>query len=346
MAVRNTSTWSGNLAMKYKHNEFPSDVFISFVSVNATLTLIGPDRTTMPVQVNLVDFLKTNMTGKFIYSVAFRQFDKASTYLRTYKIMPRYRNAHAYVNAGFNFSVNPVSYKIQSLPTIVYGSIDAGFVHAKQTELYLFGKAINDQNILQSAFKILAQELDPKYGPDLSSVEYRRSLAISLLYKFLLYVNDKFLSPRYRSGQNSVMDMRPVTTSEQVFPTFNQEMFPVTEPMSKLNAYYQTSGEAKYVYDLPTFPNQLFGVFIQASVANCTIGTINTSEASKVSGVVKFIFAHDIVGMNDVARPTFGPDYVPEELFCSSKVDYAGQGIGLVIAGNNLSVKIIISCCF
>ena len=317
--------------MKYKHNDFPSDVFISFATANATLTLIGPNKATPPVQVNLVDYLKADLTGKLIYSVAFRQFDKSTTFMKTFKIMPRYRNAHAYVNAGFNLSVNPVSYKVQTMPIIVYGGINSNFVHAKQTELYLYGKAINDQNILLNAFKILAQELDPKYEPELSSVEYRKSLAISLFYKFLLYVNDKFLSPKYRSGQNSVMDMRGVTTSKQVFPT-NKEMYPVTEPMTKLNAYYQASGEAKYIYDM-SLPNQAYGVFIQATIGNCKLGTIDTSEASKVPGVIKFLFASDIPGRNDFSRPTFTPDYEKEELFCTTNIDYAGQAVGLVLAG-------------
>ena len=245
MAVRNTSTWSGNLAMKNKHKDFPSDIFISFASVNAMITIVGPEKSSPPIVVNLVDFLSADLSGKFIYSVSFKTLDKTNTFLKTFKIMPRYRNAHAYVNAGFNFNVNPTTFKVESTPTIVYGGINQTFVHAKQTEYYLFGKQINDEKILLNAFKLLAHEIDPEYGPDLSSVEYRRSLSISLFYKFLLYVNDKILSPRYKSGQNSVMDMRAVSVSKQTYPTPNKDMYPVTEPMTKLNAYYQTSGEAK-----------------------------------------------------------------------------------------------------
>jgi xanthine dehydrogenase/oxidase len=331
--VRNTGTWSGNLALKNKYQDFPSDVFISFLSVNATLTLTGPDKSTPPSQVSLDEFLNTNLTSKFIYSVTFKQFDKTQTWLKSFKIMPRYRNAHAYVNAGFNFSINPATYTVQAVPTIVYGGIDATYVHAKQTEAYLNGKKINDQSVILSAFKILAQELVPKYSPELSSVEYRKSLAISLLYKFLLYVNDKFLDAKYKSGQMSVMDMRQVTTSKQVFPTVNKEMFPVTEPMTKLNAYFQTSGEAKYVYDMNPFANQLYGVFIQASVSNCKLSTLDTSEASRMPGVVKIIAASDIKGENNFNVASFLTGSMAEEVFVSSNILYAGQGLGLVLAG-------------
>jgi xanthine dehydrogenase/oxidase len=197
----------------------------------------------------------------------------------------------------------------------------------------LNGKKINDQSVILSAFKILAQELVPKYSPELSSVEYRKSLAISLLYKFLLYVNDKILDAKYKSGQMSVMDMRQVSTSKQVFPTVNKEMFPVTEPMTKLNAYYQTSGEAKYVYDMTPFANQLYGVFIQASVSNCKLSGMDTSEASRMPGVVRIIAASDIKGENNFNVASFLTGSMAEEVFVSSNVLYAGQGLGLVLAG-------------
>ena len=334
VGVRNTGTWAGNLAMKNKYQDFPSDVFISFSSVNAMITLIGPTKSTPPVQVNLDDFLKTDLTGKMIYSVSFKPFDKTQTFLKTFKIMPRYRNAHAYVNCGFNLNINPVTYKVQTMPIIVYGGIDASFIHAKQTENYLNGKQINDEKVILNAFNILSQEVNPKYSPDLASVGYRKSLAISLLYKNLLYVNDKFSNPKFKSGQNSIMDMRPVSTSKQVFPTPNKEMFPVTQPITKLNAYYQTSGEAKYVYDMQ-LTNQLYGVFIQSTASNCKLGAVDASEASKVPGVVKILFANDIKGENSfcLTENFIFPSSVKEEIFCTSDVLYAGQGIGLVLAG-------------
>jgi xanthine dehydrogenase/oxidase len=335
VAVRNTGTWAGNLALKNKYQDFPSDVFISFLSVNATLTLIDGDKTKTPIQVNLDDFLKTDLIGKFLYSVSFKPYDKAQTWLKTFKIMPRYRNAHAYVNAGFNFSINPTTFVVQMMPTIVFGGIDSSFVHAKQTENFLNGKKLNDQSVLLNAFKILSNELQPKYSPDLASIEYRKSLAISLLYKFFLYVNDKVVSPIFKSGQMSVMDMRQVSTSKQVFPTANKDMFPVTQPITKLNAYYQTSGEAKYVYDMsPLSTNQLFGVFIQSDMSNCKLGSIDYNEASKMPGVVKILLASDIKGQNNFNVASFLTGSSPEEVFCSSNVLYAGQGLGLVLAGN------------
>ncbi len=45
-------------------------------------------------------------------------------------------------------------------------------------------------------------------------------------------------------------------------------------------------------------------------------------------GVVKFLQASDIPGVNN-----FTPGSAPEEIFCSEQVEYAGQAIGLIVAG-------------
>lgn len=42
--VRNVATWSGNLAMKHYHQDFPSDVFVCFETANARITLIDPGK--------------------------------------------------------------------------------------------------------------------------------------------------------------------------------------------------------------------------------------------------------------------------------------------------------------
>jgi xanthine dehydrogenase/oxidase len=335
VGVRNTSTWGGNLAMKNRHHDFPSDVFISFLAVNAQLKIIGPDHKLdhNPIQVNLEEFLKVDLNGKFIYSVTFKPLDKQRTYLKTFKIMPRYRNAHAYVNAGFCLNINPATSEIDELPNIVYGGINSTFIHAKKTEAFLKGKKISDQIVIDEAFKILSNEIEPEYDPALSSIEYRKSLALALFYKVVLYCNDKHLNARYKSGQDSVMDIRPVSSSKQIYPGSDLSLMPVTKGISKLNAYYQTSGDSPYVYDLKPFPNQLYGVFIQSALANCDLVSINYDEALKMPGVVKVLLAKDIPGKNNVVFPSFLSASPEEEpLFAHSHVSYAGQAIGMVVA--------------
>ena len=104
------------------------------------------------------------------------------------------------------------------------------------------GKVLNDINVLTQAFQILSNELVIDDDPVLASVDYRRSLALSLFYKFILYVNDKYVGTRYKSATESIIDMRPISSGQQSFPT-DPTLYPVSKPIKKINAYLQASGE-------------------------------------------------------------------------------------------------------
>ena len=209
--------------------------------------------------------------------------------------MPRSQNAHAYVNAGFRMDIDQSSMTVTQPPALVFGGISGQFIHATKTEAFLSGKKINDQNVLNQAFTLLASEINPNNDPVLASPEYRRSLAISLFYKFVLYVCDQFVSPRYKSGADTLIDTRDISHGQQFYPT-NPSTYPVTKGMTKLNAYLQASGEAEYVYDMPAAPNQLYGAFILTQQANCQIDKIDDSTAMSQPGVVKILYAKDIPG--------------------------------------------------
>lgn len=327
VSVRNSGTWSGNLRMKHDHPDFASDAFICLETIGAVLKIVGPDKNTPPVEVTPLEFLKTPMTGKLIYSARVTPFDPSSTYIKTYKIMPRSQNAHAYVNAGFRFNIDRKTFMVKSQPTIVFGGISDTFVHARDTESYLVGKNLNDQNVLNAAFEILFKEIQPTNDPVLASPDYRRSLAISLFYKFILFVNQNMINPKYKSALDSVIDQRGLSSGQQSFPE-DDNLYPVTKPMSKLNAYLQATGKAQYTYDKVPLKNQLEGAFIQSTIGACKIDTIDTSVAETMPGVVKIILSKDIPAANSFMSAPFSP----EILFAYDTVDYAGQPIGLVIA--------------
>ncbi len=91
--------------MKINHPDFASDVFTCFETINAMLTLVGPTKTSTPIQCTPSQLLqnKQYLKNRVIYSVNFIPFDSIKTIVKTFKIMPRSNNAHAYVNAGFRF---------------------------------------------------------------------------------------------------------------------------------------------------------------------------------------------------------------------------------------------------
>lgn len=325
VSVRNMGTWSGNLSMKHRHPDFPSDVFVCFEAVGAVITLSSVDKQVIQITPN--HYLNADMTDKFIYSITLPKFDAKTTRILTYKIMPRSQNAHAYVNAGFRASIDPESYKVLSQPSIVYGGISGQFNHAQLTEQFLVGKNLSNTETLSNAFKILASEIHPSDDPVLATPEYRRSLASSLLYKFFLSVCDKIVDNKFKSAESSLIDTRGISSGQQQYPV-SPDMFPVTKPMPKLNAYTQASGEAPYVFDSLPAPNQLYGAFVLSSISKGRISQIDYSAAMKMPGVVKIVFAQDVPGVNN-----FNPaPSAPENVFSDGEISYAGQAIGLVVA--------------
>ena len=108
----------------------------------------------------------------------------ARTFIRTFKIMPRSSNAHAYVNAGFLAEVDvDNSFKIIGKPTVVFGGISSTFTHAAATETFLTDKNMNDHAMFLEAVNILEGELIPDNDPVLASPQYRKQLAVGLFYK-------------------------------------------------------------------------------------------------------------------------------------------------------------------
>ncbi len=102
VGVRNAGSWSGNLMMKYNHKEFPSDVFVCFETIDAAVTIVGPTANSPPTTCSLSSFLaQPSLNGKLLYSVSFPSVNSKYTVVKTYKIMPRSQNAHAYVRKIF-----------------------------------------------------------------------------------------------------------------------------------------------------------------------------------------------------------------------------------------------------
>lgn len=202
--IRNQGSLAGNLMMKNAHNDFPSDVFLSLETSGAMLEIVNSDGQLTSIAVGELPMFE--MTNKVLVRIRIPLGAKSNKKnnlnklwlqaeptnkragqewkYRSYKIMPRSSNAHAYVNAGFLALVDTSdNFKIISKPRIVFGGINPGFVHANATEEFLIGRNMNDHDMFMEALSILAAELAPDDEPVLASALYRKQLAMGLFYK-------------------------------------------------------------------------------------------------------------------------------------------------------------------
>ncbi|RDD36189.1 Xanthine dehydrogenase/oxidase [Trichoplax sp. H2] len=169
-------------------------------------------------------------------------------------------------------------------------------------------------------------------------VEYRKALVCSFFFKFYLTVTSQLLpsenfieteiSPSYLSA-TSVFKKDP-TRSIQVFekPDFNQvDDDALRRPMVHTSALKQTTGEAIYCDDMPTFSDELFAGLVLSQRAHAIIESIDYKDALAMPGVHSHVTAENIKGFN-----LYGAIQPDEEVFATKKVTCVGQLIGVILA--------------
>ncbi|XP_053666571.1 uncharacterized protein LOC128715686 [Anopheles marshallii] len=329
-AVRNAGTVAGNLSIKNKYPQFPSDVYILLEAVGAKLIIA--ESLTKTLEKSTEQYSQTDMTKRVLKIISLPLINSFTTTFKSYRVAPRAQNAHAYVNAAFllQFANDKSTVK---LATLCFGGINPKFTHATRTEKLLVGKRLFDNNTIQQAINTLASEIQPDWILPDASAEYRRNLAVSLFYKFILSVatdNNVPLDPRFKSG--STMLERPLSSGQQNYDT-NKKNWPVSKYVPKLEGLAQASGEAKYTNDFPPFPGELQAAFVVATQPNTIIGKIDPTDALKMPGVVAFYSAKHVPGANNFISKDMN-FYFPdaEEIFCSGRVLFHGQPVGVIVA--------------
>ncbi|KOC64413.1 Aldehyde oxidase 2 [Habropoda laboriosa] len=341
--VRNMGSLGGNLMIKHMYPEFPSDLFLILETAGATLHIVEADG--KKTNMTLLEFLDFDMKHKIIYSIVLPALSKEYEY-RSYKIMPRAQNAHAHVNAGFLFKLDGAG-KVLERPNIIIGGINKEFRHALNTEGFLVGKSIFDRNVVKEALQKLDAELNPDHVLPDYSPKFRKTLAQGLFFKFILSVKPEIIEPRARSG-GSLLE-RELSSGKQEFNT-DKNLWPLNQPLPKLEAIYQTSGEAQYTNDIPPMANEVFCAFVLTTVPNGKVKSIDASEALKMKGVIAFYSANDIPGKN-LFIPAAAQEMMmnfDEVLFADQHIEYAGQPVGVIVATTqllaiNATQKVIVS---
>jgi len=310
--------------LAHDYDDFPSDIFTVMMGAGVTVT-VGDASTGSQSTYSCSDFLNVDMSTKVLISM-FLPFGVQQETLETYKVSERHENAHAYVNASLRMTVNPSTLIVSGTPTLAFGGIRSHACRASQTESYLVGKNIGDQNTLTSACNLLLSELIPDAGP--GNTKYRSQLPIHFFYKFYLS-----LLPSLPSSLTSAATPfeRPISVGHITYDTDPIE-YPVSEYMPKLDAILQTSGEAHYCDDTPVVQGTLYAAFVTSTQGSADIQSIDASVALEMPGVVDFVSASDIPGENNVDTNVGVPPAYVEPLFASTSVIYYGQPIGLIVA--------------
>ncbi|XP_052742235.1 uncharacterized protein LOC112057841 isoform X2 [Bicyclus anynana] len=323
--VRKLGSLAGNIMLKHRNNAYPSDVFLVFEAIGATITI--RDRKGVKTSYTMQNFLKMNMDGKLI--VSFQLPPQGPTHIfKSFKIMPRSQNALAIVNAAF--SVNFVNGTTVDSINIIYGNISGNFNHARQTEAYLRGKNLFSNQVVQGAINVLNKEIVPVEKPPAQAPWARKKLAIGLFYKFVLGLTpDSIISPHYQSGGDLIL--RPISSGTQLYQT-DPKLYPLNQPAMKLEAVIQSSGEAHYVNSIPRMPNEVHAAFVLSTVHNGAVDRVDVEHAMTLEGVLALYTAKDIPGKNSFTFPGIQLQFEDEDILGDQDIKYHGQPVAIVVA--------------
>ena len=92
---------------------------------------------------------------------------------------------------------------------------------------------------------------------------------------YLSCILDK-VNPRVHSA--AIPYVRPLSSGVESYQT-DPTQYPVTQPLTKLSALQQASGEAKYTTDMPTLPEEIHAAFVLSTVGNAKILSVDPTPA-------------------------------------------------------------------
>src|SRR5581483_9622616 len=109
-------------------------------------------------------------------------------------------------------------------------------------------------------------------------------------------------------------------------PSTEEPLTPLHQPLLHESGLKHTSGEARYVDDLPPPAGLLVAQVVTSPHAHARITRRDATKARALPGIAAVLMAEDVPGTNDV-----GPVVHDEPLFATDKVEFLGQSIAVVV---------------
>ncbi|KAM7365856.1 hypothetical protein PAMP_016751 [Pampus punctatissimus] len=269
-------------------------------------------------------------------------YSKKTQFVSAFKQSPRREDDISIVTAAMSVTFIPGTNLVEDL-RLSYGGMAATTVLAKKTANKVLGRQWGEE-LLQDVCSSLAEEMTVDPSAPGGMVTYRRTLTLSLFYKFYLTVLQKLREQgvdvdEVSSNCLSATEIyHPETpTSVQIYqavPEGRNQDDVVGRPVMHLSALKQATGEAVYCDDVPLYENELYLALITSSKAHARILSIDAAAAQSMPGVVCCVFADDIPGSNAT-----GPIEYDETVFADRQVTCVGHIIGAVVADTQLHAQ-------
>lgn len=263
---------------------------------------------------------------------------KETQFVKAYKQARRRDDDISIVTAAFNVLLDENNTLVKNAK-LCFGGMGATTICAKNTSNSLKKLQWNEQT-LKFVFDTLTRELELDASVPGGMADYRKSLCLSLFYRFFVYVSHTMTSKLIETNdcnntekQMSAVHYLPTVEplSSQYFEIQNDDRKvsdSVGKPIPHASAFKHATGEAIYCDDIPQVNGELFLTLVFSTEAHANITNIDASEALAVPGVVAFLSAEDL----DEQGNKMGPILEDEEIFSRHIVTSRNCVIGAVVA--------------
>uniref|UniRef100_A0A8B9RLM4 Aldehyde oxidase 6 n=1 Tax=Astyanax mexicanus TaxID=7994 RepID=A0A8B9RLM4_ASTMX len=182
--IRNVATLGGNIASAYPN----SDLNPVLAAGRCSVLLLSKDgkREVLLNKEFFVGFGKTILKPEEILLSVFIPVSRKGEVVRAFRHAPRKENALATVNAGMRVWFEEGSNVVKEM-SVYYGGVGPCTVSAEKTAQQVVGRSWNEETLCD-AYKELVDDVTLGASAPGGKVMFRRSLTLSLLFKFYLHV--------------------------------------------------------------------------------------------------------------------------------------------------------------
>ncbi|KAF5880057.1 aldehyde oxidase 1-like, partial [Clarias magur] len=332
--IRNVATLGGNIASAYPNSDLNPVLAAGRSSV---LLLSHGGRREVPLDKDFfVGFGETILSPDEIVLSVFIPVSRKCEVVRAFRNAPRKENALATVSAGMRVWFHHDSDAVRDM-SVYYGGVGAHTLSAENTTRHVIGRSWSEET-LSDAYTAL---LDDVAGSSGGKLVFRRSLTLSMFFRFYLHVL------QHLRDQNIIQSEIPKHELSAVEPLPNyiqpgyQEFQAVSEgecvgrALPHSSSVSHATGEAVYCDDIPHTHGELFLSVVTSTRAHVKITHVDVGGALAMEGVVDVVTVEDIPGRRTVS---FGG--LDEELLAHAQVACVGHMICAVVADTMQHAKL------
>lgn len=337
--VRNVASLVGNIVTASPI----SDLNPILMSVSATLNVSSFKRGNRKVVIDEKFFKSYRQIGlqddEVVVSVKI-PFTEPNQYVKAYKQARRRDDDISIVTAAFNVRFNDKN--IVTAAKICFGGMGPTTKCATYSSSIIIGHYW-DNTMLNAVFDSLNDELFLDHSVPGGMAEYRKSLCLSLFFRFYLFVQSQLIkingyqkiTKHISSGAEEIPVQEPI--SSQCFEIINDNKIydTVGKPLYHVSALKQATGEAIYCDDIPHIEGELYLTLVFSSEAHAKIKSIDATKAMQVPGVVAFLSSADL----DDEHNKLGPIFRDEEIFCRKTVTSRACVIGAIVGTSEKAAR-------